>query len=134
MDVEEEADGEAENQEDWMRLQQPETETLPQLLVDQNPMTAQESLEYWHRDDAHYTVEELAHMDTWLQDQKRNAGQVNLQEEEEDFDINNLNGDQRFAYDIVQQYVREQNQLLLRIEGFAGDYFNSHLKNIYINR
>jgi hypothetical protein len=121
MDVEEELDEEAQAQEDWMQLQQPRDETVPQLLVDQNPMTSQEALEYWHRDDQYYTNEELAHMDTWLLEQKRDSGQVDLDDELDDFEIDSLNVDQRFAYDIVHKYLRDQNQLLFRIEGFAGN-------------
>ena len=123
MDMQESEPEADEEQEDWMRVQQPDgdEEEIPAFQLSQpDQMPAEHWFAYWHQDDNHYSAEELAPMDTWLMEEKRNDTGPLVYEEDEQFDINGLNRDQLFAYNIVQNYLDRNTQLLLRIEGFAG--------------
>ena len=123
MDMQESEPEADDEQEDWMRVQQPDGDQegeIPAYQISQpDQMPAEHWLAYWHQDN-HYSAEELAHMDTWLMDEKRNDTGPLVYEEDEQFNIDGLNRDQLFAYNIVQHYLERNTQLLLRIEGFAG--------------
>lgn len=125
MDMEQEApEVDDDEQEDWMRFQQPprllDDPVLPQIQLNEG-QDSKEHYEYWHLDDKQYTQIELDRMATWLQDRK--SAEVNRDLfQVEPVNIDHLNRQQRFAYDIVQDYLIRGVQLLMRIEGFAGLY------------
>lgn len=125
MDMEQEAPEVDDEQEEWMRLQQPprlsDDPALQQIQLNQGQDNPEEHYQYWHLDDQHYTQIELDRMATWLQDRK--SAEVNRDLfQVEAVNIDHLNRQQRFAYDIVHDYLIRGVQLLMRIEGFAGIY------------
>lgn len=77
---------------------------------------------YWHEDDEIYSEQERIEMGSWLLDKKGivDIDDINVKDDIS-FDINKLNDDQLFAYKIVQKNLDDKMQILLRIEGFAGN-------------
>ena len=126
MDMEQEApEVDDDEQEDWMLIQQlprvSDDPVLQQIQLNQDQDIPEEHYQYWHLDDQYYTQIELDRMATWLQNRK--SAEVNRDLfQVEPVNIDHLNRQQRFAYDIVQDYLIRGVQLLMRIEGFAGIY------------
>lgn len=102
--------------EDWMQEQIPPDQVqIPQLQVDEIG-----DLDYWHADDQFYSAIELEQMGQWLINKKRE------EQRPDDFDlddIDDLNPDQNFAFKIIVEHVQRKQQLLMRIEGFAGSQY-----------
>lgn len=105
--------------EEWMRIQQPPRLGEDPIQVFEGD-DADDHLQYWHQDDNHYTQLERERMGTWLLEEKR--AEVNRELEIDPVDIRMLNRQQQFAYNIVSEHLTTQNQLLMRIEGFAGSF------------
>lgn len=94
---------------------------LQQIQLNQDQDNPEDHYQYWHLDDQYKTQIELDRMATWLQNRK--SAEVNRDLfRVEPVNIDHLNRQQRFAYDIVQNYLIRGVQLLMRIEGFAGIY------------
>ena len=86
-------------QDDWMEAGEmiPKNNKIYENLVDKTFD--------WHKSRANYTTEQLNEMTNWIQKQKDQSNDLNLEENElPDVDPEQLNRLQRFTYNVIEDF------------------------------